>query len=99
MNFDPFYLWLGVALVIIIAAGYVWEKGLLGTATEARIKTFIAKAKHEVEVWEKRLAEKQAQGVTGSTKEQRLDENDALLAKGKISQAEHDAARTVILND
>ena len=100
-DFDPFYVGLAIALVLIIAGAYVWTHGLLGTATEGRIKTFIAKAQHEVEMWEKKLAEKQSKsGAPVKDKATRIAENKTMLDAGIITQAQFDdAVRAILAND
>jgi len=98
-EFDPFYVGLLVVLVLVAAGVYIWEKGLLGTATEARIKVIIAKLQHDVETWQGKLAAKVAKNAPEDTTmgAQLIALNEALL-KGVINQAEYDAAKAKILN-
>ena len=88
---------LAVLLLILIGVCiYLWRSGKLGPANEAIIKAQLAKAKAAVAEWEHKLQAKTA--TAPMSKAQRLAENDALLAAGTISQAEHDAARAAIIN-
>jgi membrane protease subunit (stomatin/prohibitin family) len=96
-SFDPFYVGLLAVLVLVAAGVYIWEKGLLGTATEARIKVIIAKLQHDVEVWQGKLAAKTAKPEETTMGAQLIALNEALL-KGVINQAEYDAAKAKILN-
>lgn len=53
-NFPWFLLLIAIA---IAAAAFVWKKGLLGTATEGRIKARLAAIKHEASTWDDKLKE------------------------------------------
>jgi len=96
---DPFYIGLAVVIVVVAAAAYVWEKGLLGTATEGRIKAAIAKAEHDLGTWQAKLKAKQeaaaSTGATGTAA--RLAEAQKMLTDGLITQAEFDAIKARIL--
>lgn len=98
-----------VVVVLVTAAGTViWEKGWLGTATEARLKTMRAKieakAKAEIEAIEQKLAAKhEASSMSPievslvKDKGTRIAENKALLDAKAITQEQYDAAVKQIL--
>ena len=100
--------WIVVALVVAGAA-YVWEKGLLGTATEARIKAMRDRLLQQISALDQWLEAKVAKRLDkqkqvsaaevelAKDKGTRIAENKALLDKGVISQSEFDAAKEKIL--
>lgn len=96
--------WMLLILAAIIAAVVVYKKGLLGTATEARIQKVIAKLREEANQWEDKLKEKLAKkaapvvvAVPVKDKATRIADNQALLTAGVITPTDFEAAKQKIL--
>ncbi len=102
-----FYLVIAALFCIVIGAGYVWKKGLLGTANEARLKKIRASvaewAKDELDRLDQAIAAKESKKPPIPIVTESLGRTDSLAdawklkQEGAITQEEYDKIKKGIM--